>query len=111
MWRALVRRSKILLLDEATSSVDFRTDELIQRTIRSEFSSRGCTVLTIAHRLDTIMDSDKILVMEGGRVGEFDTPKKLLENPLSLFSQLVKADSESSGGMNWFIIKLIFIIY
>ena len=89
-----MRRSKILLLDEATSSVDFRTDELIQKTIRNEFTSRGSTVLTIAHRLDTIMDSDRILVMEEGRVGEFDTPKKLLQNPKSLFSQLVKADSD-----------------
>ena len=80
------------MLDEATSSVDFETDAFIQRTIRSEFGNRACTVLTIAHRLDTIMDSDRIIVMDGGRVGECDTPAALLRNPRSLFSQLLAAD-------------------
>ncbi|KAJ1437218.1 hypothetical protein B484DRAFT_416639 [Ochromonadaceae sp. CCMP2298] len=91
--RALVRKSKLLLLDEATSSVDYLTDALIQQTIRSEFGD-GTTVLTIAHRLDTIMDADKILVMDAGKLGEMCTPAELLANPQSLFSQLVAAEQK-----------------
>jgi len=90
----LIRKSKLLFLDEATSSVDFETDAFIQKTIREEF--KDCTVLTIAHRLDTIMDADKILVMEGGKVGEYNSPKSLLLREDSLFSQLVKADVQES---------------
>ncbi|XP_041474562.1 multidrug resistance-associated protein 1-like isoform X1 [Lytechinus variegatus] len=74
--RALLRKSKILVLDEATAAVDLETDDLIQATIRSEFSE--CTVITIAHRINTIMDSTRILVMDGGEVSEFDTPTHLL---------------------------------
>lgn len=89
--RALLRNSKILVLDEATAAIDYKTDNLIQETIRSEFVE--CTVITIAHRLNTILDSDRILVLENGRVIEFDTPSKLLEKQNSVFYGLV----ESSG--------------
>lgn len=92
--RALVRKSRILLLDEATSSIDYNTDLIIQRTIREEASRRGCTVITIAHRLDTIMDSDRVLVMDNGQVAEFDSPSNLLAQRRSLLSKLVEADKQ-----------------
>ncbi|KAG0223192.1 hypothetical protein BGW42_006069 [Actinomortierella wolfii] len=90
--RALLRKTKILVLDEATSSVDMQTDELIQQTIRNEFKDR--TILTIAHRIKTIMDSDKILVLEQGEVREFGTPASLLENRASLFCRLATQAGE-----------------
>lgn len=86
----------MLLLDEATSSVDMETDREIQRTLREAFP--GCTVLTIAHRINTIMDSDKILVMKDGRAAEFAPPQELLSNPDSLFSDIVRhAETEEQG--------------
>ncbi|TYK05164.1 ABC transporter C family member 2-like [Cucumis melo var. makuwa] len=85
--RALLRRSKILVLDEATAAVDVRTDALIQKTIREEFKS--CTMLIIAHRLNTIIDCDRILVLEAGRVLEYNTPKLLLSAEESAFSKMV----------------------
>ncbi|KAJ0791413.1 putative ABC-type xenobiotic transporter [Helianthus annuus] len=74
--RALLRKSKILVLDEATAAVDVRTDDLIQKTIRKEFKS--CTMLTIAHRLNTIIDCNRILVLESGQIVEYDTPERLI---------------------------------
>uniref|UniRef100_A0A672I9F9 ABC-type glutathione-S-conjugate transporter n=1 Tax=Salarias fasciatus TaxID=181472 RepID=A0A672I9F9_SALFA len=76
--RALLRKSRILILDEATAAVDLETDNLIQNTIREEFSS--CTVLTIAHHLHSIMDSSRVMVLDAGRIVEFDTPQNLLSN-------------------------------
>lgn len=90
--RALLRKSKVLILDEATAAVDVETDELIQRTIREEFKDR--TVLTIAHRIKTVMDSDRILVMEQGRVVEFEAPRLLLEREESLFFKLAHQAGE-----------------
>lgn len=95
LGRSLLKKCRVLLLDEATSSVDYETDSNIQRTLREDF--RGCTVLTIAHRVNTIMDSDKILVMKDGRVGEFGLPNELLADKTSIFSDIVKhAQSEQN---------------
>ncbi|XP_059509838.1 ATP-binding cassette sub-family C member 3 [Stegostoma tigrinum] len=74
--RALLRKTRILILDEATAAVDLETDDLIQSTIRTQFEN--CTVLTIAHRLNTIMDYTRVLVLERGRIAEFDTPSNLI---------------------------------
>ena len=88
--RALLRvRSgcRVLVLDEATAAVDQATDDMIQATIRREFAD--CTTLTIAHRLRTIIDSDKILVLDAGALLEFDSPKALLSDPTSAFGRMV----------------------
>ncbi|CAG8439704.1 11549_t:CDS:10 [Acaulospora morrowiae] len=92
--RALVRNSKLIIMDEATASVDFRTDSLIQKTIREEFTDS--TVITIAHRLRTIADYDRILVMDAGKVVEFDSPSKLIREPKSMFRGMC----ESSGDLD-----------
>ncbi|XP_046722465.1 multidrug resistance-associated protein 1 [Silurus meridionalis] len=76
--RALLRKTKILVLDEATAAVDLETDELIQSTIRTQFEE--CTVLTIAHRLNTIMDYTRVLVLDKGQMVEFDSPSSLIAN-------------------------------
>ncbi|KAF9115491.1 Multidrug resistance-associated protein 1 [Mortierella sp. AM989] len=91
--RALLHKSKVLVLDEATAAVDVETDELIQKTIRKEFKDR--TILTIAHRIKTVMDSDKILVLENGQVKEFDAPKELIKKKEgSLFYKLAEKAGE-----------------
>lgn len=84
--RALLNPSKVLILDEATASVDVETDQIVQKTIREAFKDR--TILTIAHRIDTVLDSDKIAVLDQGQVKEFDTPDNLLANKESMFYQL-----------------------
>uniref|UniRef100_A0A1I7Y524 ABC transporter domain-containing protein n=1 Tax=Steinernema glaseri TaxID=37863 RepID=A0A1I7Y524_9BILA len=81
--RALLRRSKVLVLDEATAAVDLATDALIQETIREEF--KDSSVLTIAHRLNTILDYDRVLVLDKGEMKEFDSPEALLSDPTSTF--------------------------
>lgn len=86
--RALLIPSHILVLDEATAAVDVETDRVLQETIRTEFKDR--TILTIAHRLNTVMDSDRIVVLEHGEVAEFDSPENLLKNKDSLFYSLSK---------------------
>ncbi|XP_053685775.1 ATP-binding cassette sub-family C member 4-like [Sabethes cyaneus] len=84
--RAILRDSRVLIMDEATANVDPENDKLIQRTIRERF--RECTIITIAHRLHTVMDSDRILVMDAGRMAEFDRPKNLLNQRDSYFRRL-----------------------
>lgn len=86
--RALLVPSHVLILDEATAAVDVETDKVLQETIRTEFKDR--TILTIAHRLNTILDSDRIIVLENGAVAEFDSPQSLLKNKDSLFYALCK---------------------
>ncbi|XP_043474514.1 multidrug resistance-associated protein 1 isoform X1 [Leptopilina heterotoma] len=86
--RALLRKTKVLILDEATAAVDLETDDLIQRTIREEF--KECTVLTIAHRLNTILDSDRVIVLDKGTIVEFDSPSNLLQRRDSLFYSMAK---------------------
>jgi ATP-binding cassette, subfamily C (CFTR/MRP), member 1 len=86
--RALLRKTKVLVLDEATAAVDLDTDDLIQKTIRVEF--RDCTVLTIAHRLNTILDSDKVVVLDKGMIVEYDTPDNLMADPNTIFHGMAK---------------------
>nr|XP_027201120.1 multidrug resistance-associated protein 4-like [Dermatophagoides pteronyssinus] len=91
--RAILKQNRILVLDEATANVDHKTDLFIQDAIRDKFSH--CTVLTIAHRLHTIMDSDRVLVLDAGRVIEFDEPYQLLQNEKGLFANMVKMTGKS----------------
>ncbi|XP_020285956.1 multidrug resistance-associated protein 1 isoform X1 [Pseudomyrmex gracilis] len=86
--RALLRKTKVLILDEATAAVDLETDDLIQTTIRQEF--KDCTVLTIAHRLNTILDSDRVIVLDKGLIVEYNSPEALLHNPSSSFYSMAK---------------------
>ncbi|XP_069001598.1 ATP-binding cassette sub-family C member 4-like [Embiotoca jacksoni] len=86
--RAILRKNRILIIDEATANVDPRTDELIQKTIRDTF--RDCTVLTIAHRLNTVIDSDRVLVLDGGAIREFDRPFTLLQNKEGALYKMVQ---------------------
>ena len=87
--RALLQGNKIIVLDEATANVDYKTDHLIQETIREKF--KECTVLTIAHRVNTILDYDRVLVLSQGQVVEFDEPAVLLNKQDGWFAQLCKS--------------------
>ena len=86
--RALLRNTKILVLDEATAACDQETDRLIQLTIKEKF--KECTVITIAHRLNTILDYNKVLVLDNGVIVEMDSPINLLKDPDSHFYSLAK---------------------
>jgi ATP-binding cassette subfamily C (CFTR/MRP) protein 1 len=92
--RALLKRSRVILMDEATASIDPETDRQIQQSIREEF--RECTTLTIAHRINTILDSDRILVMEKGSVAEFGSPAELQRKQDGIFKSLVDAWRQSN---------------
>lgn len=93
--RAIVRKNKVLVLDEATANVDPKTDSLIQLTIRRKFSE--CTMLTIAHRLNTVMDSDKVLVMDAGCLVEFDHPHILLKNKSGFLFNMVEKTGKANA--------------
>jgi ABC-type multidrug transport system fused ATPase/permease subunit len=95
LGRAMLAKPKLLFLDEATASVDGETDALIQKMLRSRFV--GTTLITIAHRLNTIMDYDCILVMSDGKAAEFGTPAELLSNKDGLFSELVESTGKESS--------------
>jgi len=86
--RALLRKTKILVLDEATASVDVETDALIQRTVREQFAD--CTVITIAHRLNTILDCDRVMVLDSGRLVEYDSPASLIDDERSEFGRMIQ---------------------
>ncbi|XP_074649425.1 multidrug resistance-associated protein 1-like isoform X1 [Tubulanus polymorphus] len=88
LGRALLRKTKILLLDEATAAVDLETDDLIQSTIRTQFADS--TIITIAHRLNTVMDYTRIMVLDGGKVKEFDSPQILLQDKNTSFYSMAK---------------------
>lgn len=93
--RALLRNSKILVLDEATSSVDPKTDSQIQDTIQREFVKKGVSVITVAHRLDTVLGSDKIAVLGNGEMVEYGNPDELLTDRNGELRRLVDADNRN----------------
>jgi len=90
--RALLRRSKVIVMDEATANVDYETDLLIQQAIHQEFANS--TVITVAHRINTILSYDKVMVLSQGEIIEYDSPYNLLQDPNSVFSSLA-----SHGGV------------
>lgn len=90
--RALLKKNRIVFMDEATASVDFETDEAIQKTIASAFSD--CTILCIAHRLRTVIEYDKILVLDAGEIVEFANPLELLSTPDSAFNKMCENSGE-----------------
>lgn len=86
--RAILRGNKIVILDEATANIDVVTEQATQRLISEEF--KGATVLCIAHRLNTIIKSDRVLVMDQGKAIEYDSPRALMANPDSTFNRMLK---------------------
>ncbi|KAK0601044.1 hypothetical protein LWI29_020831 [Acer saccharum] len=95
LGRVLLKKSKVLVLDEATASVDTATDNLIQQTLRQHFTD--CTVITIAHRITSVLDSDMVMLLSHGLIEEYDSPTKLLEDKSSSFAQLVAEYSARSN--------------
>ncbi|KAF9046093.1 multidrug resistance-associated ABC transporter [Panaeolus papilionaceus] len=94
--RAIVRNSKLLILDEATSAIDHKTDSIIQSTLRTRLGS-DVSVLTVAHRLQTIMDSDKIMVLDAGKIVEYDAPSKLLRKEGGAFKSMVDGSGDKQA--------------
>ncbi|KAJ3075759.1 hypothetical protein HDU98_006997 [Podochytrium sp. JEL0797] len=95
--RAMLKTPKILIMDEATANVDYETDAMIQKALREDF--RDATVLTIAHRLNTVIDYDRVMVLEKGVLAEFDSPRNLLNDENSMFFALVAQTGESNAAM------------
>lgn len=93
--RTLLNPKKIVLVDEATASIDFQSDEMLQKVIKQQLSQS--TIITIAHRIDTILSSDRIMVLDKGRIVEIDSPQKLLEKQ-SIFSELYREFQNKNGG-------------
>ncbi|KAF0046258.1 hypothetical protein F2P81_002787 [Scophthalmus maximus] len=104
--RAILRKNRVLIIDEATANVDPRTDALIQTTIRDKF--KECTVLTIAHRLNTIIDSDRILVLDAGRVHAYDEPYTLLQDQQGIFYKMVQQTGKQEAASLLEAAKLAF---
>ncbi|MCD7470796.1 ABC transporter C member 14 [Datura stramonium] len=94
LGRVMLKRSRLLFMDEATASVDSQTDAVIQKIIREDFAA--CTIISIAHRIPTVMDCDRVLVVDAGMAREFDNPSHLLERP-SLFGALVQEYANRSS--------------
>lgn len=91
--RAFLRGCRILILDEATASVDFATDNTIQDVLRSEVASKKLTTMTIAHRVNTILGADQVLVVQAGVAAEFGPTKSLAEDPASLFYTFIHPEA------------------
>ena len=94
--RAILKNNRILVMDEATANVDPKTDKVIQETIKERFAH--CTILTIAHRLPTILDSDRILVLSNGEVEDFDSPENLIRNTNGTFYRLIESMGNDVSG-------------
>ncbi|KAJ1554992.1 hypothetical protein HK096_010528 [Nowakowskiella sp. JEL0078] len=95
--RAMLKTPKVLIMDEATANVDYETDAMIQKALREDF--KNATVLTIAHRLNTVIDYDRVMVLENGEIAEFDSPKNLLNDDQSKFTALVEQTGENNAKM------------
>jgi ATP-binding cassette subfamily C (CFTR/MRP) protein 4 len=96
--RAILNENKILVMDEATSNIDQENDTLVQTAIKQEF--RDCTVLTIAHRLSTVIELDKLMIMQDGRLVEFGTPRELLDRGSSgCLSAMIDATGEQQAAL------------
>merc|ERR1711904_2533 len=85
--RAILRKNKIVVLDEATANIDIVTEQTIQKLMKESF--KDCTMIVVAHRLQTIIESDRVLVLDHGKVAEFDSPSTLRKNPQSPFAKLI----------------------
>lgn len=96
LGRVMLKHSRLLFMDEATASVDSQTDAVIQRIIREDFAA--CTIISIAHRIPTVMDCNRVLVVDAGLAKEFEKPSRLLERP-SLFGALVQEYANRSSGL------------
>lgn len=96
LGRVMLKQSRLLFMDEATASVDSQTDAVIQKIIREDFAAR--TIISIAHRIPTVMDCDRVLVVDAGRAKEFDKPSNLLQRQ-SLFAALVQEYANRSTGL------------